>query len=739
MTFALLVGASLATVLGLHGSRSFQPAGTAQPNPTTAAPAPPPGVPPQVRLGQRVEAVRRNVGVIPTLMIVPDGASYVAAIRAWRMQTPPPNPPAPAFDPNDPVAPPPPPPPLVGTYFPVLIDDGSFQSREDIARFVRAFKPLRIMRVKAAVPGAKAPTRSEVEAAFAIAWDAKVPGGTPAAPALGPSATMTALNEKWKSIQYVPPGVVVAADADGAAGMDPAWTAALALATGHGQPIVWITPPPFGGGASKARPARDVDERYSLEQVDTLSTLIEASCTATGYAWTIVGDDIEAVTLCLNTPAAANTPPGDKREMLAVTDLIGRSRDDARKRWAWSGQIFGTEARAAYAAMCSLFLQPKGAWFFDGYENAGPYAAFDATAAGDMFSKAKYECIVDDTGSQSDDAWRRRIAGAPEKLRDEPVTKAGGIGTGLIAVNTSGYADFFDLQPGQCKTTDVPLLRVPSIVHFVHSWSAHQPGVRTTIAGRFLANGAYVYVGSVHEPYLAAFVPTPLLIQRLLALAPIGISARLDDAEAWKVAMIGDPLWTLGPEAPRRELIMNIEGAEDLSVLLTKSLEAKDADAAIALLSLLGRDTEAASLAVARVNEAGAGMKAEAALVGALSVFRSEWPVRGVDPKGPPRHAMIAKLVKAAGDAVQKAPEVRDALWHSVYPSLGSLPDDVIEVLKANVRQEQLPRDAIDLSTAIRRVSGDAAAKNYLRGVREGVTHEPWKKELDRAISGKGK
>ncbi len=544
-------------------------------------------------------------------------------------------------------------------------------------------------------------------------------------------------------MKFTPPGVVIANDAD------PAWTAALALAAGRGQPILWITPPLLGPN----RPARDPDDRYSLEQTDSFASLIEAACTTTGYSWNALGDDLDAVTLCLATPVATNTPTGDNRAMLATTDLVGRSRPpspttttttptppaDTRARWAWCGQIFGCESRAAYMAMCSLFLQPRSAWLFDGYEHTPPFSDFDATPAADFLRQAGFDCTLDDAPSQSDDTWRRRIAGAPELLRDSPANTPGGIDAGLIAVNTSGYADFFDLKPGQCKATDVPLLRIPAIVHFVHSWSAHQIASRTKIAGRFLSNGAYLYVGSVHEPYLSAFVPTPLLMQRLLATAPVGVAARLDDAPPWKVAIIGDPLFTLGPPPPLLSSPSPVPppalaGAIDLSTLLTKAIETNDPDTAILLLSLLGRDADATSLVTARLAESPITLSPAAARAGALSLFRAPPISPPPTPSSFPAHLLIARLIAHAPGAAAESPDLLDALWHSVYPHLGSLPHEVIDILKVHLRPEQLPRDAIDLAGAIRRTSGHDAAKAYLRSVRQGVTYDPWKKELDRAI-----
>src|SRR5690606_22365810 len=105
--------------------------------------------------------------------------------------------------------------------FPVLIDDGSDEAMENIARFVRAFEPESILRwaPEGGAPGAGMARRQRVEAAVASAWGAD---------------SYDELPQRWSELGFAPPGAVVAAH------NDPAWTAALALAAGRGQQIVWV-------------------------------------------------------------------------------------------------------------------------------------------------------------------------------------------------------------------------------------------------------------------------------------------------------------------------------------------------------------------------------------------------------------------------------------------------------------------------------------------------------------------
>src|SRR5204862_39496 len=115
----------------------------------------------------RADSLRRGIPVIPVVAIVPDAASYVQAISTWSVSGP--------FT-------------AAGTgsvgkgRFPVLIDDGSWRAREDIARFVRAFSPAKVVRWAApAGGGEQAGTwspdpekrKSIIESAAASAWNEK--------------------------------------------------------------------------------------------------------------------------------------------------------------------------------------------------------------------------------------------------------------------------------------------------------------------------------------------------------------------------------------------------------------------------------------------------------------------------------------------------------------------------------------------------------------------------------------
>lgn len=634
------------------------------------APADPPrlvevnSLPPPLRLGARAEVVRTKLPVHGTVVIVPDARSFVEALSRWSL----------------------------ACRYPVLIDDGSAAATEDIARFVRGFvrgAPAVVVRWSAPPdvppwPQGVPDQQERILAATARAWGAEE--------SEDPKASLRA---RWAAIGLTPPGIIAAS------ARDPAWTAALALSAGRGQPIAWV------------EPRRHVNAMLTIDECAALARDVEAACERSGYSWRELGDDLEAVTLCLGVPARTRLKDGD-RESLATTDLVGRhgQGESAGPRWAWCGQVFGSESRAAYAAMCSLFLRPQDAWLFDGYPNEAAWAEFDATAAAEEFRAAGFDAAVRDTPGQGEREWRN-AASSPVRA-------------GIVLVNSKGRPDLFHLEPGSASPGDLPFLTVPCLVYFVHSFSAVQPGQRGTIAGRWLERGAYAYFGSVDEPYLHSYIPTPIAARRLLARAPWGAAVRADDGGAWKHAVIGDPLIVLGPRAPLSEAPLPLDGTDALAEQMKAALEAKDYAAACRALVILGRDDDAARLAMAVLNDEPAavtGALAEAALMPLLRTGRREELVR-----------MYTHLDPAAA----ADPIPRDMLWNAAWPLTASSSDvSLANLLRDNLRDDQVARDALTLAPLLERASGPGAGRSFLSGVLQRVTDARDRADLERAISGR--
>jgi hypothetical protein len=87
----------------------------------------------------------------------------------------------------------------------------------------------------------------------------------------------------------------------------------------------------------------------------------------------------------------------------------------------------------------------------------------------------------------------------------------------------------------------------------IHSFSAADLSDRQSLAGRWLAQGAFVFFGSVYEPFLIAFRPPRLVADLIEAGAPLVAGLRQGESEPfgfpWRLVYLGDPLYR--PWVPR--------------------------------------------------------------------------------------------------------------------------------------------------------------------------------------------
>jgi hypothetical protein len=100
-------------------------------------------------------------------------------------------------------------------------------------------------------------------------------------------------------------------------------------------------------------------------------------------------------------------------------------------------------------------------------------------------------------------------------------------------------------------TADVPP-SVPAVVLMIHSYSAANPADPQTIAGRWLAGGAYVYFGSMYEPFLQSFQTPDRVAARIAEGIPLGAVLRKLPPEPfgqpWRLLYLGDPLYRVRPD-----------------------------------------------------------------------------------------------------------------------------------------------------------------------------------------------
>jgi hypothetical protein len=625
-------------------------------------------LPPQLRLGRRVEQVRRASTIIPTLVLVANADAYLEAIALWT--------------------------PTV--RYPVLFDDGSFEARENIARFSRAFRPTRVVRWEYGNEASSA-TRPAIAHALARAW-----GWDPTAPSEtdDPDADASAfLADLWTRLR--PPGVVVTH------AKDPAWPAALALAAFRGQPIAFVPSSSAPGSLSTI---------FSAEEADALANDIESACeglvASSGVQWAGVGDDLDALTLCLNCPAKVWV---DAADQVALSDRLGRLGTTLQpaQRWAWAGQIFGSASQSSYRAMCSLFLTPASAWLFDGYPDTKEWKEYDCAPAADALRNAGLTATLSDTPNQGAADWRSRVF-VP-------------LSADLILVTTMGNCDFFDLTTGTCRPGDLPVLRFPAAIHFTHSWSAQWPGDRGTIAGRWFERGAYAYVGSVQEPYLQSFVPTKGFALRLGSGGPWGVSARLDGgpfSKPWKIAVFGDPLAVLGETLSRVEADLPFETLDELATSFAASLREGRYLEAIHDLIILGRDDAVLRLVRAMQREKSPALTADILAAAILPAFRAGQPLG------------VVELYSQLPSDHAADPILLDALWLASEPLLKNRPSPTtLETLRDNLRPDQLERDATELARAWALNSNRSEALLMLQELRPTYTDPALKQALERAIS----
>jgi hypothetical protein len=187
--------------------------------------------------------------------------------------------------------------------------------------------------------------------------------------------------------------------------------------------------------------------------------------------------------------------------------------------------------------MCSLFLQPESAVLFNGYdETSPPWSDYAMRLAAPALSTVMKTSHVSGPKEATIQGWHETF---------DPINRFG-----LVMINSQGSPTSFTIQGGPGSTSDVPL-SIPTIVLMIHSFSAERPDDPDTIAGRWLANGAYLYFGSMHEPYLQSFRNPRLVVDAMAEHIPLVVALRMTTNEPfhqpWRLVFLGDPLYKLKP------------------------------------------------------------------------------------------------------------------------------------------------------------------------------------------------
>ncbi|MHC4975350.1 MAG: hypothetical protein ACYTF7_01940 [Planctomycetota bacterium] len=577
---------------------------------------------PAIRLGMRVNAIKSRWPVAPVLVIVRDEQSFLLALEQWSQRA----------------------------RFPILLDDGSSQSREHIARFHRAFAPERALLFEAQDSDETGFSIERVDTLIARIWS---------------NSDTDDRQQAWSDAGFTPPGVVLLGDRRLGLG-------AAALAVGHGQPILPIDLP--HGGRNGVLP---------LDKAETIHDTIRNALDTAGYDWSTLDDDIDALTLLSNK----QTKVRDKREqIMALTDFLGR--DELANRYAWVSAIQGSPAHAVYQAMCSLFIHPRASWLFNTYSSDMGAGQYEAGPARELLEEAQFQAVSFDSPNNTLRSWTSQTRTA--------------LSSPLLMINTSGNARWFHMGDDRVAAGALPLLAVPAAVHFIHSFSAQRPGDTRSILGQWERRGAFAYYGSCDEPYLSAFRPPPHVVARLLSGMPWGSAPRFDTPRLWKLNTFGDPLFTLAPLPPRAESpeFFEDERLADLDTRYRQALRSRDLASAASLMRWLNKDEDLLRLGAAMLDadEPIDPRLAEIALHVAAST-------------GAPEHA--PSFFRACEGMSQDDPFLKDLLWHALRPTLATMRDPAtLALLQAHIRPESYGRDANDLLPIIGRLHGEAARRN---------------------------
>lgn len=638
--------AVLALVATAHALAQSVPA--SQPDSPNAQPAT--QLPWPVRLGLRSHQVTNAFPLIDRVVLVPDAATYLDELSKWSP---------------------------TGRW-PVLIEDDQYTPM-----FVRRFKPAQLIR-RESVGGLPDDTTAHRKLLSAVVIRAF--GGDPA---------RHSIRETFDAQSYVPAGVVVTST------NEPAWTAAVALAAGRGQPLAWLDEP-FG------TPNDELDHDTARRLIDAVDALIAEQ----NYKFDSLGDQIDAITICrsmanrarfaLPQAERAAVPAPHNEGPIAITDLLGRRADFTR--FAYSGWIFGDQARSAYMAMCSLFLAREQIWMCNTYpENEPAWAAYAMAGAAQVLTGAGYRVSQPLPSPVNEAAWQKALAG--------------GLATDMAVMNTKGNDDFFDLSSGGGRgyPRDVPILKHPVALHLIHSWAMRSPTDLETVGGRWLENGAYAAVGSCWEPLLHGFVPPDLLARRCASFVPFLIAARWWDGEPgiskpWRIVTIGDPLMLCPPPAqivkPRvaQPADYGVDLGERVKALMKESqIDQTGASLteAIKILNLLGNDDVAIELwkiAAQRSQVASARAVLESAFHrGDVEEFLATWD--SLSTRSRDRRAM-------------------DLLWHLLFGQLASPADprnhEVLQRLELAIRHPSPQIDIERLGPHLAKAFGPAHGRTVI-------------------------
>lgn len=388
--------------------------------------------------------------------------------------------------------------------YPVLLKGSKLNDK-----FIKAFKPKEIKKAKSVIlPGAI--DEELLYRALYTSWTDQ-----DLLTAITKNITKDSIKEYFNERNFIPLGIVLTRPKDG--GMP----GGLAVASARTQVLDFL-------------PDTIKDERIvDYEKMSSLREKITDIIKEWGYPLEGFLDGIDYITIAGNFPYAYDynitTSPG----RYSLDDALGR--EDDNQRCAYVGRFLGNWNMSIYQAMCSIFLQPRDVLFFNTYDHDGTWRDYRTD-----FAAGSLSGVLETTNIENE---------AADLERWQALMTSEGNEYDLVFVNSSGGSKDWSTFKGQGGVEDIPE-SVPAIVILTHSNSAADPYDAETIAGRWLENGAYLYFGSVSEPYVQSF-NTPYDIVTDLLFGRTFIESLHRNAGPWscpwRLIFIGDPVYSLIP------------------------------------------------------------------------------------------------------------------------------------------------------------------------------------------------
>jgi hypothetical protein len=154
-----------------------------------------------------------------------------------------------------------------------------------------------------------------------------------------------------------------------------------------------------------------------------------------------------------------------------------------------------------------------------------------------------------------------------------------------------------------------------------------------------------------------------------------------------------------------------------------EAVTARRFDEAIVSLTLLGRDADAAKLAGALSRDDLKAFTPKVAEVSVMPLYRAK---------------DVPTLLKAYATMTREQgadPVRRDALWHACYEGLsGSDALSILNILRFNLRPDQIGRDAADLARPMASAFSRDAAISMLKEARALATSDFDRARIDQAL-----